>query len=175
MKSAFLWPVVLFLMLAMSACSTLRNRTKTLGLMAGAAIVGGTVGALVAPPSDKAIAHAALWGSVAAASSGAVGLFIFDEEAKRETAEAKASKLERELAEFRSASEPQLISSSDQIGSKDLPQKLKGLVTPAKWSLYKIDRWVTSGDNELIHQDLSFQLNPSQLNPNPNFNKEPAK
>ncbi len=150
--------------LSLAACSTTRNRTKSLVTMAGAAVVGGTIGALTAPKNENAMAHTALWGGVSAASAGAISLFVFDEEAKREAAEARASRLEKELGEFRASIEPQLVGSNEVQTTKNLPDKLKHLVTPAKWSLYRVDRWTTVGDNELVHQDQVFRFEQSQLN-----------
>ncbi len=151
--------------LSLSACSTTRNRTKSLATMAGAAVIGGTIGAMVAPKNENGMAHTALWGGVSAASAGAISLFVFDEEAKREAAEVRASKLEKELGEFRASIEPQLVASNEVQATKSLPPQLQHLVTPAKWSLYRVDRWTTVGDNELVHQDQLFRFEQSQLNP----------
>jgi hypothetical protein len=152
--------------LTLSSCASMSNRSKTLLLMAGSAAVAGGIGAMLAPSTESEIAHGALWGGLAAAGSGAVGLFVFNEESKRRQAEARAAQLERELADFRNESDPELLG-VNQLGlSKPLPEKYRNLVTPGQWSLYKVDRWTSSAENELVHQDMLFRFHQPQINPN---------
>ncbi len=153
-------------LLACTGCASLSNRTKTVLLMASTGVAAGTVGAALTPPGENPLAHGALWGSVGAASMGLLGLYLFDEQALRRTAEEKNARLERELAAFREELEPELLATS-QIGasSKPLPEKYRNLVRPGEWSLYRVDRWTTSGEGELVHQDLIFQFQQPRLNP----------
>lgn len=150
---------------ASSGCATMSNRTKTLLLMGGAGIVAGTAGALLAPAGERPGLHAVLWGGAAAAGAGATGLFLFDEEAKRRDAEVRVAKLEKELGSFGEESAPELLATNRLGVEKPLPAKFRHLVTPGQWSLYKVDRWLSSNDSELVHQDIIFRFNQPQLNP----------
>lgn len=141
------------------------NRSKTLTLMTVSAVTAGTIGAVLAPSDERKLAHAALWGGLSAASTGALGLFIFDEDAKRHEAETKAMKLEKELAAMNAEIAPELIATNRLGLSKPLPEKFKNLITPGEWSLYHVDRWGRAGESELVHQDLLFRFHQPQLNP----------
>jgi hypothetical protein len=152
-------------LLAVSGCSTMSNRTKTLLLMGGAGLAAGTAGAVLAPPGERPALHGVLWGGAAAAGAGAAGLFLFDEQARREAAELRAAKLEKELTGFGDDVPPELLATNRLGVEKPLPAKFRHLVTPGQWSLYKVDRWVSSTDSELVHQDMIFRFNQPQLNP----------
>jgi hypothetical protein len=157
---------VLIALLTMG-CATLTNRQKTLITMGLAGAAAGTVGALSAPDGENRLTHGALWGGLGTASTGALSLFIFDEQAKREAAEAKAIKIEKELAAFSEEMTPELIATNRMgASSKPLPERFRHLVTPGEWSLFRVDRWVSSGsENELVHQDMIFRFYQPQLNP----------
>lgn len=141
------------------------NRAKTLLLMGGAGLAAGVAGAALAPQSERAGMHALLWGGIAAAGSGGAGLFLFDEEKRRIEAETRAAKFERDLKAFTDEMEPQMIQSQAFGLEKPLPPRLRGLLTPGQWSLYKVDRWSPAGDSELVHQDMILRFNQPQLNP----------
>ncbi|MGK5087908.1 hypothetical protein WDW86_10150 [Bdellovibrionota bacterium FG-2] len=141
------------------------NRSKTLALMTVSAVTAGTIGAVLAPSDERKFAHAALWGGLSATTTGVLGLFIFDEESKRRESEAKALKLEKDLAAINSEMAPELIATNRLGLTKPLPDKFKNLITPGEWSLYRVDRWASSGENELVHQDLIFRFHQPQLNP----------
>jgi hypothetical protein len=148
-----------------SGCATLSNRQKALITMGVAGTTAGVIGVALAPEGENPVAHGVLWGGGTAAVVGALSLFVFDEEARRKQAETQVTKLERELLAFREQTEPELIASS-QIGlSKPLPEKFKKLITPGQWSLYQVDRWVSTSDSELVHQDHIFRFSQPQLNP----------
>ncbi len=146
-------------------CASLTNRQKTLITMGFVGVASGVIGAGVAGPGENQPAHGALWGGLGAAGSGALSLFIFDEESKRVAAETKATKLEKELSAYNAETTPELLATSHLGLSKPLPEKFRHLITPGEWSLYRIDRWESSSDSELIHQDLIFRFRESQLNP----------
>jgi len=153
------------LILSLTSCATLSNRQKTLITMGVAGTAAGILGAQIAPAGESPLAHGALWGGGATALAAALSLYIFDEDARRREADAKAIRLEKELAAFREGQEPELVS-SNLIGlTKPLPEKFKNLVTPGQWSLYKVDRWASSSDSELVHQDYIFRFSQPQLNP----------
>lgn len=155
----------MFLLLA-SGCASLSNRDKILITMGVVGVAAGTAGALlIAPPEDNKLPHAGLWGGLGAATAGIASLFIFDEEAKRKEAEVKIAKLEKEIASMKEETAPELIATNHVGASKPLPEKYRSLVTPGQWSLYQVDRWVSSSDSELVHQDLIFRFHQPQLNP----------
>jgi hypothetical protein len=152
-------------MIVSQGCATLGNRTKTLLLMGGAGVAAGVAGAALAPAGEHAGMHGLLWGGVAAAGAGGAGLFLFDEEKRRVEAETRAAKLERELKAFSDEVDPEMVASQVIGLEKPLPPRLRGLITPGQWSLYKVDRWSPAGDSELVHQDMILRFNQPQLNP----------
>lgn len=149
-----------------TGCATLSNRTKTLLFMGGAALAAGAVGAALAPSDENAGAHAVLWGGAAGAVAGAIGLFAFDEEGRARAADERALRAERELRACGEESEPVPIAGSAVGLEKPLPGRFRSLITPGQWSLYRLDRWVSSGESELVHEDLLFRFSQPQLNPN---------
>ncbi len=157
--------MVLIALVAASGCATMSNRTKTLLLMGGAGLAAGTAGAMLAPQGERPALHGILWGGAAAAATGAAGLFVFDEQARREAAEVRIAKLEKELGSFGEETAPELLATNRLGVEKPLPAKFRHLVTPGQWSLYKVDRWLSSNDSELVHQDMIFRFNQPQLNP----------
>jgi len=152
-------------LLMASGCASMSNRTKTITTMVIAGAGAGVMGALLAPKEDSRLPHGLLWGASAAASTGIIGLFVFDEEARRKEAELKADKITKELAAYREESAPELVATNRAGLEKPLPVRFKHLVTPGGWSLFKVDRWVTSSENELVHQDMIFRFHQPQLNP----------
>ena len=150
---------------SVGGCATFSNRSKTLLLMGGAGAIAASFGAAIAPEGENRGAHAFLWGGGAAALAGAIGLFAFDEEAKSKEAAARAERLQKDLAACTQESAPEILA-TNQVGmEKPLPSKFRNLITPGQWSLYKVDRWVSSTESELVHQDLVFRFSQPQLNP----------
>ncbi len=151
-----------------SSCATMSNRTKTILTMAGAGIVAGSIGAYFAPSDEKSYAHAAMWGGSAAAVSGLVSLYVFDEQSKSEELDRKLKLAERENRSLRGegdVSRTQMIYDSDSSLERDLPPEYRSLVQPGKWSVYGVDQWVMSGENEIIHQDKKVRLILPQFKP----------
>ncbi|OFZ78437.1 MAG: hypothetical protein A2583_13795 [Bdellovibrionales bacterium RIFOXYD1_FULL_53_11] len=164
----WLAPVTTFTVAAlivMSGCASMSNRTKTITGVVIAGAGAGTLGAILAPKEENRAMHGVFWGASAAAVSGIAGLFIFDEESRRKEAELKSEKLSKELAAYREESAPELVASNRAGLNKPLPERFKHLVTPGGWSLFKVDRWVTSSESELVHQDMIFRFHQPQLNP----------
>lgn len=153
-----------------TGCATLTDRQKTLITMGFVGLAAGVTGALVAESSENPLAHGALWGGLGACGAGAFSLFIFDEEVKRERAKAarlekELAAYEKELAAYNEEINPELLATNHLSLSKPLPEKFRHLIIPGEWSLYRVDRWATSSDNELTHQDFIFRFREPQLNP----------
>ena len=153
------------LLIVTSGCASMSNRTKTITGVVIAGTGAGALGALLAPKEENRAMHGVFWGASAAAVSGIAGLFIFDEEARRKEAELKADKITKELAAYREESAPELVATNRAGLNKPLPERFKHLVTPGAWSLYKVDRWATTSESELVHQDMIFRFHQPQLNP----------
>ncbi len=158
--------------LTLSSCATMSNRTKTILAMVGTGLVAGAIGAATAPKDEQPGGHALMWGGLGAASAGVVGLFAFNEEAKREEADRKLEVLTKELSSLRDegSSEPTLLFQTNAPLGKDPPPEYRNLITPGKWSVYRLNRWVTEGENTLIHQDRMVRMIPPVLSP-----KEPKE
>lgn len=154
-------------------CAT--NRAKSLTFMAAVGGAAATAGALSAPPEEQSGMHAVFWGAVGAAVAGVVGLFVFDEQSRSEELERKLEVSKRELDAFRGemdgTSQSSLIQSDSALG-KNLPPEYRDLVKPGKWSLYKINTWVSQGENTLVHQDKMLRIEPPQFQPNANSSTE---
>lgn len=157
------------LLLTASGCASMSNRTKTILTMAMAGVVGGTVGALTAPPDESIVGHAALWGGSAAAVLGVASLFVFDEHAKSKELERQNTSLKKEIDTYRSqggagGTEEIVFESGAQFG-KEIPDSFRALVKPGKWRIWKLDKWVNGGENRLIHQDKMVEIVPPMLTP----------
>lgn len=156
-------------LLIFSGCATLSNRQKTLLTMLGAGVVAGTAGAMLAPSDEKPLGHAALWGGVAAATTGAIGLFVFDEQKRSEEFQRENSVMRKEISAFRdegsSSHEPTLLYETNAPFGKEIPSEYSGLVKPGRWSVYRLNQWVNQGEGTIIHQDRLVKLIPPQLTP----------
>jgi hypothetical protein len=157
--------ITVVLMLAMCCgCATMSNRSKTLVGMAAGGVVAGIIGSITAPETDNALAHGALWGAAGAATMGAVGLFVFDEQKRSSEMERKAILLEKEVNSFRQGeNDKELVSESQGVFEKEPSISVKKLLTPGKWRLYSLDRWINDGDSRMIHQDQMVEIIPPRL------------
>lgn len=160
--------LVLFLvsLSAFSGCSSLSNRQKSLMIIAGGALVGGVVGYTTAPDGTLPIAHAALFGSTAAAVCSVSSLFLFDEQKRSQELDRKLQIAQREIDALLDRSEKGekiLYQSSLSLG-KNLPEKYKDLVQPGNWSVYQLDQWISQGDNVLVHQDKMLKIVQAHFN-----------
>lgn len=159
--------ILIILVSTLSSCATMSNRTKTIVTSIGAGIVAGTIAANLAPKDENPIAHAAVWGGSTAAATAIVGLFIFDEQSRSYEFERKLQVSESELAVFRSESKEgnHLLYDSESALGRDLPSEYKSLVRPGKWSIYRINQWISQGENNFVHQDKIIRIEPPQFQP----------
>ena len=137
--------------------------------MASGAAIGGTIGAVTAPPDEKAYGHAALWGGLSAAAMGLVGLFIFDEQARSD-----GFKRESELLRKENESCKKELSGESLLGvyklERDedlLPPHLRGLIRPSEAQITRVRRWTPVDDDPLTLRSphVILKLQPSQLVP----------
>jgi hypothetical protein len=160
-----LWALLLILFVG-SGCSTLSNRQRTIAAMFLTGSIAGTVGALSAPQNESAPAHAALWAGSAAAGAGLVGLYAFDEDARSKEFERKLKVVTEENQALRGEAEGAPVSPLAEAASpfgKELPPEYQRLVRPGRWSVYKLNQWIMSGENTLIHQDRMVKIIPPQF------------
>lgn len=160
--------VLICLSLLSSGCATMSNRSKTLLAMVGTGIIAGSIAASKAPDDESSVAHAAVWGGTTAAVAGAVGLFLFDEQAKSQEAERKLQVAQHELDAFRGESSTDAqhpYAQSDSSLERDLPSEYRSLVRPGKWSIYKVNNWTLQGENTIVHQDKILRIEPAHFQP----------
>jgi len=157
---------LLIFVVFVSGCATMKNRTKTLYATAGAVAVGGVTGAIMAPDNESALLHGLLWGGVAGTITGIVSLFVFDSENDLVELRGKNDKLLEEIASFNRENAPTVEAENEINFGKPLPNGLKDILKPGRWRLYKLDRWIDAGENQLLHQDKMIEIVPAKLNPN---------
>lgn len=155
-------------LLLCSSCATMSNKTKNLLLISGAASVGATVGALTSPQGESTLGHAMLWGGLAAAGAGTVGILVNDDTKKLEEFQRQLEVAKKENAALKGEAATDAVDLEAQttppIG-KDFPSEYKHLVQPGKWAIYKLNKWVMHGENTIIHQDKMIRLIPPSLMP----------
>ncbi len=152
-----------------SGCATWSNRTKTIVATIGTGIVVGTVASQFAPQGEQPVAHAMIWGGPSAAAAGIISLFIFDEEKRSTEFERQMGVLKKELDSLRGestgSSQPTLLYETSAPFGEAVPNEYKKLVSPGQWSVYRLNQWVSQGENTLIHQDRMLKLIPPVLSP----------
>ncbi len=162
------YAVILVTLTFSSACAT-TNRGRTLSLMGGVGLAGAAAGYTLSPPSERPEMHAAFFGALSAALAGLVGLFLFDEQKRSDELERQAGVMRKELDSLReegSSKEPQLLYETTAPFGKDIPDEYHSLVRPGRWSVYRLNQWVSQGEGTMIHQDRMIRLVPPQLSPN---------
>lgn len=149
---------VAFTIILFTGCAS-TNRVKTLQSMAVAGALGAAYG-LSRPTYPEQ--NAALFGGLAAAVTGAVGLLIWDSDSEAMRLRSEAQALSEELDRVRA---PRRILESPATFGAKIPAKYRSLVQPGSWRVSEIDQWVEDGENRLIHQGLVMELIPPSLNP----------
>ena len=156
----------LMLTLLVSGCASMPNRTKTILTMVGTGLIVGTIAANRAPVDENPGTIGFLWGGNAAAVAGLVSLYVFDEQHRSEVFEKQLNASQKEVDVFRGegvgASRAPIFDSESGL-ERQLPKEYQGLVQPGKWSIYKIDNWISQGDNTLVHQDKMVRIIPPQF------------
>lgn len=151
---------IIFLTLSffLQGCAT-TSRDKILQGM----FVAGTVGTVygLSKESDRQ-ANAALYGGLAAATAGVVGLMLEnpDTEVKRLREEVSYLKNQRELKD-----ETKLVAKSPAIFNGQIPEKYRGMINPGEWKVYEVDQWEEESENRLRHVDRVMELRPPSLVP----------
>jgi len=143
------------------------NRTKTIMAMAAVGVVAGTIGAMSAPVNENPVGHGLLWGGLGAASSGILGMWIFDEQKHSSSLERENEALKKELGVYRIEGEGgrELLTEAPASFAKEIPESMVSLIRPGRWKVWKLDKWINEGENRLIHQDRMIEMTPPQLNP----------
>ena len=155
----------------LSGCATTSNRTKTLLAMAGAGLAGGGVGYITTPEGTANEPHAALYGGLAAATAGLIGLFIFDEEKRASHLKNQNEIIKRELDACRGNSGESLanvISSSGELHfNKEVPPALRALVAKGRWESRKfkdpLEGWVFKSNTYAVRECEDFTIIPQSL------------
>ena len=149
---------VAFAIILLTGCAS-TNRIKTLQSMAVAGALGAAYG-LSRPAYTEQ--NAALFGGLAAAVTGAVGLLIWDSDSEAMRLRTETQALSEELDRIRA---PRRILESPATFGAKIPAKYRSLVQPGSWRVSEIDQWIEDGENRLIHQGLIMELIPPSLNP----------
>lgn len=149
--------LTLLVLLISVGCATKNSREKILRDMA----IGTAVGVVLAQGkvSNKQ-AYAKLYGSLGAASAGAVSSYyhLRDEDSIRQ----ENQKLKIELSQFEKQIKPQLISKGSNLFASPLPKEVSGLIEPGEWKRYKMDQWVQDPNqpNTWYRQVEIFEIIP---------------
>ena len=149
-----------------SGCASMPNRTKTILTMVGTGLIVGTIAANRAPVDENPGTIGFLWGGNAAAVAGIISLYVFDEQHRSEVLEKQLSSSQKEVdvlrGEGEGASRAPIFDSETGL-ERQLPKEYRGLVQPGKWSIYKIDNWISQGENTVVHQDKMVRIIPPQF------------
>ena len=154
--------IVIAMTLLTSGCATMNNTQKTLFEMAGAGIVAGVVGAVTSPKDENAVAHAALWGGLAAAGAGAVGLYVNSDQEKLDLQAKQIEALKREVEVAEHGHYAPIASSSTAL-EKSPPKEFARLIKNGGWEFSEVDEWEKVSDSEAIHKDKRAILIPAQF------------
>jgi len=149
--------LLLLLLMFSFGCATKSSREKILRDMA----IGTAVGVLMAQTKNSnRQAYSTLYGSLGAASAGAISSYyhLKDEEIMRN----ENQKLKVELAQFEKQLKPQLIQQGSNLFASPLPKEVSGLIEPGEWKRYKMDQWVQDQNqpNTWYRQVEIFEITP---------------
>ena len=125
-------------------------------------LIGGAIGAAASPKSQDDGANAALGASIAGALSGA---YIIATKDKSEEL-SRIAKENQELKKLIDGEKQEiLINEGRGLLGSNLPSKVRGVVSPGAWKLYKIDRWVKDEANPNIfyHQNEMLEIEPPSI------------
>ncbi|WP_413578586.1 hypothetical protein ACLVWU_08615 [Bdellovibrio sp. HCB290] len=123
--------------------------------------VAGTAGITYGATQDSnKTAMALLNGALAASIAAVVTLAIENPDKEELRLRNEVEMLKSKLDEV---SSPKVTYQGDAMFHSRIPSKYKELIKPGEWKIYKIDEWVSDGDNRLIHQDQIVELIPPTL------------
>lgn len=145
-----------------SGCATMTNTQKTLFEMAGVGIVAGVAGAIMSPKDENSVAHAALWGGLAAAGAGAIGLYVNSDQEKLDLQAKQIEALKREVEVAEHGHSSPIASSSTSL-EKSPPKEFARLIKNGGWEFSEVDEWEKVSDSEAVHKDKRAILIPAQF------------
>ena len=149
-------------------CASLSNRGKTLLLLGGVGLASGVAGYALSPSEVKPEMEGAYFSAIGAAVGGIAGLYLFDEEKRSEELLREKGVMQQELDSYRDegdSRQPELLYETLAPVGKEIPSEYAGLVRPGRWSVYRLNQWVTEGDGAMVHQDRLVKLVPPELTP----------
>jgi hypothetical protein len=153
----------LALLTSLTSCASMTNTQKTLSEMAGAAVVGGVVGAVLSPKDDNSSANAALGAGISAAVMGVIGLTVNNDQDKLDLQSKQIEALHKEIeVSERGRSTP--IASSTTSLEKNPPKEFQGLIKNGGWEFSEMDDWEKVSETEAVHKDKRAVLIPAQFN-----------
>lgn len=128
-----------------TGCAT-HSQSRLLAIGVSAPL-GATIGGVTAPEDEKPEFHALTWGSVFMAATAVLANFYF-------SGDEELAKLRQENFDLKNKPDFQLITEGEGYFQKTFTDKGK---TPVKWRVYKIDRWISDGENKKYHQDMMIE------------------
>lgn len=152
----------------LTGCATAKQK-KALQTMAVSGLVGGVLGASLAPKGDNETAHAALGAAIGAAAGGAFSLYYFDD--SKEIANLQKEKVElvekiKELAKY--DKKGILAQGQYNFFARRPPKEFSDCVKPGYWEVLK-EKELTDEDGEagqsFVRKGKKFRIVPPELKP----------
>lgn len=141
-KKLSLYTTVFFIL---TGCAT--NQKSRWMLMGAALPIGAGVGAATAPSDERPEFHALTWGATLVALSALFGNYYFSNEKE-------LKKLRQENLSLKNKPKFKLITKGKGVFKSPFSKKGEKEV---QWKVYKIDQWISDGENRKIHQDLMIE------------------
>jgi hypothetical protein len=166
MKRVILAPALL-VFVTIQGCASFSNNTKTVLTMIGAGIIAGTIDANIGSGRHSFDSESMAVGLGASAAAGVASLYYYDDEGKKREAERKLRVAQSEIDSIRdqNSSNPKLVTETNTALDGALPPQYQRLIEPGKSQVYRLNQWISGGDNVIIHQDQMIKMVPPQLKP----------
>ena len=151
--------------LFLNSCAT--HRQSQLSSMGVGAILGGSIGAIMAPKDESKLTHGALWAGILSSTLALASLYVFDNQKASDDFKAESESLKLELMKFKKSEAPRLLSQGSGLFSKSLPDEARKLISPGEWRKYSVDQWVqdSGNPNTWLHYNLMYEFIPPSLTP----------
>ena len=132
----------------------------------GGSFIGGTLAALLGnKQSNNYGANVFLWSSVGAGVGLLTGLIVTSEVKNIEELQLKNEAFKRELEEIRKSQSKDSSESAIKQGIYDnLPLKVKDLIKPTEWKIYKVSDWTEIDEYHLRGPHEVLEIVPSSIN-----------